>query len=285
MAFLLQDVTRRLKTPPHTITRLSELEGSGFQLLLLMMFILHVLTINEASNLHIFNTINGFSTSIPAWLQASVTNMGDGVTLGAMVLCYLVFRPKLTGRVVVAALLSLIVVPLLKQYFDAPRPAVILDYLNVIGKVRHEHSFPSGHAATSFLLAGIIFLSTSKSWVKCSAVIVATVVASSRIMVGAHWPEDVVMGAFVGLLCAYGAVKMMPLIAMSDPIRIKLYLVLFTVIVLSEFKNGDNYPEYWQVQAVRWVFILLSGLLIVRFWMRNKPKANSLKSSSENLAS
>ena len=167
-------------------------------------------------------------------------------------------------------ILLLFVLPLLKQYFDAPRPAVILDYLNVVGQVRHDHSFPSGHAATSFLLAGIIFLSSSKSWVKISVVILAAVVASSRIIVGAHWPEDVVMGAFVGLLCAYGAVKMVPLISMPNEIRGKLYLVLLTVIVLSEFKNGDDFPEYWQVQCVKWGFILLSGLLIARFLMRNK---------------
>lgn len=271
MASLLQKLKGEPQGKRFTSSLQDNFEGSGFHLLLFAVFVLHILTINEASNLSVFNFINGLSPSIPAWLQASVTDMGNGVTLGAVILCYLVSRPELCCRVVVAAVLSLVMVPLLKQYFDAPRPAVILDYLNIIGEVRHEHSFPSGHAATAFLLAGIIFLSTSKHWLKGLVVVAAAFVAGSRIMVGAHWPEDVVMGAFVGLLCAYGAVKFVPLIVLSSSVRVKLYLVLFATIVISEFKNGDDFPQYWQVQVIRWSFILLSGLLILRFWLKSFP--------------
>lgn len=253
---------------PHHEAR----EGSGFQLLLLGVFILHILTMNEAANLSAFNVINGLSTSVPAWLQATVTEMGNGVTLGAVILCYLVYRPELAGRVIAATILSLIAVPLLKQYFDAPRPAAVLEYLNIIGDIRMERSLPSGHASTIFLLVGLIFLSTQKCWLKLSVIALGTIVAASRIMVGAHWPEDVVLGAFVGLLCAYGAVNMVPLISMTDSVRSKVYIGLFAVIAFSEFKNGDDYPQFWQVQSVRWGIILLAAVLIGRYLLSQRQK-------------
>jgi undecaprenyl-diphosphatase len=60
----------------------------------------------------------------------------------------------------------------------------------------HGHSFPSGHAANSFALATIFALFFRRlGWIFMAS---ATLVAYSRIYVGAHWPLDVVAASLIG---------------------------------------------------------------------------------------
>ena len=59
-------------------------------------------------------------------------------------------------------------------------------------------SFPSGHTATAFALAtAIIYF-----WPKMAFIvgIFATLIGISRVMIGAHYPSDVIAGALMGVL-------------------------------------------------------------------------------------
>jgi undecaprenyl-diphosphatase len=58
------------------------------------------------------------------------------------------------------------------------------------------NSFPSGHSANNFALATVVFLFYRRWGWLCF--LPAAVVAWSRVYVGAHWPLDVVVGAFLG---------------------------------------------------------------------------------------
>ena len=62
------------------------------------------------------------------------------------------------------------------------------------------HSFPSGHAAAAFAF----FVSVGLMNPKCKPLTwtLAVLVALSRIISGAHWPSDVIAGAFIGMLAA-----------------------------------------------------------------------------------
>ncbi|MPY25777.1 phosphatase PAP2 family protein [Shewanella psychropiezotolerans] len=241
---------------------------SGFFIIFCVLFFLHLLTLNQASNLGIFTSINDIGTRVPDWMSALLSDFGNGITLGAVFLCYLVKRPELICRVLLAALLSLIFVPLLKQYFDAPRPAVLLEYLNVIGEIRHKHSFPSGHSATAFLFAGLIYLSSQQAMIRVSLIFMASLVGVSRILVGAHWPADVVMGAIVGLSCAYIATQLCPLIRLSFRKRLMAYLLLVLALVSSELNTGYDFSDIYIVQYVRWGLLSLSTIAVLVFTMR-----------------
>ena len=62
------------------------------------------------------------------------------------------------------------------------------------------HSMPSGHAAIGF--AGLVMLGMLFPRVKWATWTFAITLGIARIYVGAHWPSDVVFGAFVGMVCA-----------------------------------------------------------------------------------
>jgi membrane-associated phospholipid phosphatase len=91
---------------------------------------------------------------------------------------------------------------LLKQGFQRPRPGS-----GSVLAVFTDFSFPSGHVANATLLDGalalLMTLRCGSRGLRVSGVAGATVlvvwVAASRLVLGAHYPSDVLAGAAVGL--------------------------------------------------------------------------------------
>lgn len=61
-------------------------------------------------------------------------------------------------------------------------------------------SMPSGHTVVGF--AGLVMLGMLYPSIKWATWTSATIIGISRVYVGAHWGTDVILGAFVGMLCA-----------------------------------------------------------------------------------
>ena len=62
------------------------------------------------------------------------------------------------------------------------------------------NSMPSGHTAVSF--AGLVMIGMLAPKYKPLTWTLAVLIAVSRIAVGAHWPSDVLFGAFIGMVMA-----------------------------------------------------------------------------------
>ncbi len=62
------------------------------------------------------------------------------------------------------------------------------------------NSMPSGHTAATF--AGLVMIGLLVPRYKVFTWTGAIVVGASRVMVGAHWPTDVILGAFIGMVVA-----------------------------------------------------------------------------------
>ncbi|HET8748300.1 MAG TPA: phosphatase PAP2 family protein [Ramlibacter sp.] len=92
-----------------------------------------------------------------------------------------------------------------KWLLAVPRPAgtALLPQLHVIGAAfRAPVSMPSGHALTAAATAALLCLVVPGSraalrWLLAGA---AVAISVSRVVVGAHWPSDILVGAGMGLL-------------------------------------------------------------------------------------
>ena len=84
----------------------------------------------------------------------------------------------------------------IKAAVSRPRPFQAIP--SVVPLVEHTagSSFPSGHAATSF--AGAIALAWLLPRLRSALIVLAALVAFSRVYVGVHYPSDVLAGAVIG---------------------------------------------------------------------------------------
>lgn len=107
-------------------------------------------------------------------------------------------------RACVAGALGFIGEQLIGLLWFRPRPFVALtDVVKLIEKSPLEKSFPSGHATASFAIAFAIFLYARRwGWL---LIMLAAFVGVSRVVVGVHYPSDVLGGALLGYLVALAA--------------------------------------------------------------------------------
>lgn len=89
----------------------------------------------------------------------------------------------------------------IKAYFRRRRPFITIIQAIVIGQKPGSWSFPSGHSATAF--AGAWLFSRHLPRAKAIFYGIASLVAFSRIYLGAHYPGDVVAGSTLGALFAW----------------------------------------------------------------------------------
>ena len=100
--------------------------------------------------------------------------------------------------------MAIVTTGILKVLIGRSRP-VLYEALNVTffvpGTFEHVfNSMPSGHTAVSF--AGLVMIGMLFPRIKWATWTLAIVIGLSRIYIGAHWPSDVILAAFIGMLCA-----------------------------------------------------------------------------------
>lgn len=106
-----------------------------------------------------------------------------------------------------SVLASGFVAQVIKHLMGRPRPRMDLPAWFLAGPTWDSdfHSFPSGHAATSFALAAVLSARyPSLSWVFYLA---ACLVAAGRVAGGSHYASDVAAGALAGLLTGLALVR------------------------------------------------------------------------------
>jgi len=114
----------------------------------------------------------------------------------AVVFAFALRRPQIFVWTLVADGLGFLLSEALKALFHRARPLA-----EALVTRPHSHSFPSGHATTSFACAATLARFVSPR-VAVAFYVLAALVAWSRVYVGAHYPLDVLGGAALGLLIA-----------------------------------------------------------------------------------
>lgn len=136
------------------------------------------------------------------------------ILLGLVLICIRSQR-KLGFQVCLALLLSFLVCNvLLKNMVARPRPFELYEGISLLVQAPDSFSFPSGHSSASFAAASVLLYNRWR-WA-IPAVILAALIAFSRLYLYVHFPTDVLAGILLGLLLGYLATKIYALSAYLD---------------------------------------------------------------------
>jgi undecaprenyl-diphosphatase len=93
---------------------------------------------------------------------------------------------------------------IIKNIIERPRPCHIMSDLNLLVNCGSGFSMPSSHAVNAFAQAAFFGALNKKS--QSYLIIIASLIAVSRVFVGVHYPGDVfvgtILGSIVGLVAA-----------------------------------------------------------------------------------
>ena len=158
----------------------------------------------------IFLAVNqGLQHSWSVHLFCLVTWLGNGIVLALLILpsLYLFDRKALKQHavpLVIVVVLSGVVVNVMKPAIGRSRPPEHFAPQGIVVNtpmgVPSDRSFPSGHTQTAFSAAA--YLACMYPVAAAPLVLAACLVGMSRIVLGVHYPLDVLTGAAVGILFA-----------------------------------------------------------------------------------
>jgi len=158
----------------------------------------------------IYRAVNGFVFD-HAWigrLLAHVQTVGVPLIAVATVALWLLARPgrertwKLASASALgAAALALVVNQVIAKIHHRERPFATHPSAHVWGSRSHDPSFPSDHASAAFAIGFAVFLYDRVAGAIFLAA--AVLIGFGRVVVGAHYPADVLAGVLVGLGSAF----------------------------------------------------------------------------------
>ena len=149
--------------------------------------------------------IQGLHTPFLDRFMTAVTSLGDKgwffIVLGIILFCF-----KRTRKMGAAVLLSLAAGGLignvvLKNLVMRDRPCWIDESVRLLIQNPKDFSFPSGHTLASFETAVSIFLYNRKWGVP--VIVLASVIALSRLYLFVHFPTDVLSGMALGIFIGW----------------------------------------------------------------------------------
>lgn len=137
-------------------------------------------------------------------IMKAITFLGEAgwlwIALGVIFLFFKKTR-KMGITVLGALVLSLIFCNItLKPIVARIRPYDIKEGIDLIISKPSDFSFPSGHTSASFAAAVAVF-ACNKKW-GIWAVVLAAIIAFTRLYLYVHFPTDVLAGMLLGTLCA-----------------------------------------------------------------------------------
>ena len=116
----------------------------------------------------------------------------------------LIPKTRKSGAVMVAALVVdvLLCNIVLKNLVARTRPYDVNTGVHLLVAKLHDYSFPSGHTAASFTSVTALYLAGEKKLWKF-ALVLACLIAISRLYLYVHYPTDVLGGILFGVISGY----------------------------------------------------------------------------------
>lgn len=156
--------------------------------------------------IHILDMIQNLRTPIGDVVIPLITRLGDAGIIWIILTVLLLIIPKTrkTGVIMMAALLVdvLLCNVFIKNLVARTRPFDVNTAVQLLVAKPRDYSFPSGHTAASFASVMALYLAGEKKMWK-AALVLAVLIALSRLYLYVHYPTDVLGGVLAGAISGY----------------------------------------------------------------------------------
>lgn len=157
-------------------------------------------------------------------LMPLITSLGNAGIIWILLTVVLLVIPKTrkTGAILATALvLDLILCNgIIKNLVARTRPYDINTAVELLIAKPGDYSFPSGHTAASFTAVSALYFAGEKRMWK-PALVLAVLIALSRMYLYVHFPTDILGGILLGILCGYLGWRLVSKFAGSTQEKIK----------------------------------------------------------------
>lgn len=152
----------------------------------------------------ILDAIHDHASSALDTVMSSVTHIGDSALIfmafGAILMISPKYRRYGVAIILASALCYIIGNLTIKPIVGRLRPFEIDPSVTLIIDHPRGFSFPSGHAMTSFAWATVLCCIPMRPLVKAVPIALASLISFSRLYLYVHYPSDVIVGAFIGIV-------------------------------------------------------------------------------------
>lgn len=170
--------------------------------------------------LKILDFIQTLHTPVLDKIMVGITKLGDAGIIWIILTAVFLVMPKTrrTGGVMLAALLVQTVLcnVLLKNLVARTRPYDVNTMIQLLVPKLHDFSFPSGHTSASFTTVSALYFAKDKAWKP--ALVLASLIAVSRLYLYVHYPTDVLGGLILGVLSGYIGYRIAEKIKYRNPL-------------------------------------------------------------------
>jgi membrane-associated phospholipid phosphatase len=214
-------------------------------------------------------------------LQFNLTQLGNPLIILPFLTVFIVYAPKLWGALFTTTIISAVISFLLKEIFDIPRPAEILDneFFVIIGRVHTGFSsLPSGHSITTFTVIALLLFAFMPKELKSKILwtvfilVVGLFIAFSRVGVGAHFPVDVVIGSTIGYICALTGIVVSNKVSWWNWIKNKKYYtgIIFFLIIWALALIKEIYDKNLLVVYISLFSIFTTLYLMIKIHVQKQ---------------
>ena len=220
-------------------------------------------------------TLNNFTfiglNTVGAFINQSAltffTEFGNAAVLMIASVTPIYYSRKFLRLIISSTLIGILLSRGIKILLDIPRPGAILarEEFFVVEPLLTSQSVPSGHAFSLFLFFSCLVVSGMiKKNYFVLLIFAFSLIAFTRVLVGAHWPMDILIGASLGFSLP---LLLASLTNRSTKILDALYSVFFIILLsvaLYTLLIG-NFSTYDFANKIGWLYILifLSPLLLL----------------------